>query len=228
MTDATITIPRPEYLGELGSEDPNAERAPIASVWDESLVPDWVYNPLWVNPHAFGLVLVRPLAVFRSLEGREWRAALGFLGGATLLRSTLFLMFGIGSDMTNMQIFVGTVETLVFPFVFVAAVFAIFLLMQLIMRRLDVEQGLSLAGLVSAPLIFRFVLQALATPVLQRTLAPEGLIGYLWPHAPATVMFWLAPIDVWGVWSLVLCVFALIVLLTPAKLEPVPGGASRA
>ena len=217
MTDATITIPRAEYAADVSSEPAAIEAFPVTPVWDRSLIPDWVYNPLWVNPQAVALALVKPLRVFRSLEGREWRAAIGCLGAATLLRSTLFLMFGIGSDMTNMQIFVGTVESLVLPCVFVGVIFGIFLLMQLIMRRVNVAEALSLAGLTSVPLVFRLVLQALATPVLQRTLAPTGLVGYLWPHASAAALFWLAPIDLWGLWSFALVVVALVVLLTPSK-----------
>ena len=232
MTDATLArqIAPAEQRGHSVLE--NVERviraADAAVVHEvEALeavqLPYWVNPTIWEYPAALPEALIRPRSVMRSIVGTEWPAALAILGGAALVRSVMFLLFGIGSDMTNAQIAIGTLTSLVGPFVFVAVVAGLLLAIGATLRNARPLRALSLAIVASAPVVVRTLLQAVATPIVQQALQPAGLIGYLAPKAPALWLHALAPVDAFGLWSLGLVVLAGWITVSSALKEQVAG-----
>jgi len=234
MTDMTASSTSAEAMRIPFVGQPS-KKAALVPAWvhpnAEHTVPDWIDPPFWIDPWATPLAMVRPLKVFRALEGEEWRAALGIVGGAALARTTLYLLFGLGSDMTTRQIAMGTFYTVLFPALYLAAVLGLMSLLLLARRRFNFDRALSLAAIACGPLALRYALQAITTPILQHSLFPKGLPGYFMPHAPHLIHRLLGTVDLWGVWSLILVVVAGIVALTarPAATvsEPLSQPAAR-
>lgn len=230
MTDATLArqiVPAEQHGHSVLENVERVIRAADAAVMHEVEaleaveVPYWVNPTIWEYPAALPEALIRPRSVMRSIVGTEWLAALAILGGATLVRSVMFLLFGIGSDMTNAQIASGTITSLVGPFVFVAVVAGLLLAIGAVLRNARPLRALSLAIVASAPVVVRALLQAVATPIAQQALQPVGLIGFLAPKAPALLLHALAPIDAFGLWSLGLVVVAVWATVSAALSERV-------
>lgn len=219
MTDMTVlgTTADPMRIPAVGLP---AKKAALVPAWVhphvEHTLPDWIDPPFWIDPWATPLAMVRPLMVFRSLEGEEWRVALGIVGGAALARTTLYLLFGIGSDMTNKQIAFGTFYTVLYPALYIGALFGLMSLLLLARKRFSFGRALSLATIASGPIALRYALQAIMTPILQRTMFPKGLPGLFFaPHdAPHIILRVLGTVDLWGIWSVILVVVAGTVALT--------------
>ena len=227
MTDATLARPitsadsnREHVLADAERLVRAAELSggdTAAPYFSDADLPYWVNPSIWEAPSALALALVRPRAIMRAVEGTEWRAALAIVGSATLLRTVTFTAYGIGSDLTNNDIVVGTATSLAGPFLFVGAVTGLLTAISAGMRKARPLQALSLAALSAAPIVVRELLQAVATPILDHALRPVGIVGLLAPNAPQWLLYTLAPLDAFGIWSLVLVVMAVWVTVTSAR-----------
>lgn len=164
------------------------------------------------TPWAFLSVLALPRSTFRTASPAAWQTGLVVVFGAALLRSAAFAAFGMSGGLRVARVLSAGAVGLVSPFAFVgvaaAALFALWHAMRVPREPLV---AVSVAFLAAVPLALKALVQTVAMAVTRHALQPAGILGWAAPNAPAALRSVLAPLDLFGVWAIVLVMIGAFV-----------------
>jgi hypothetical protein len=222
VSDATLAAPLPAEHS-LRDIMVRPDTAPIAAApvneraefEAAAEAPDWIVEPLWDRPAELAVTLVYPLRVFREVEGSEWRSAFALMGAAVVFRAIVYI---IQADADPLPITGAVIGQVIGPLAYIGIVGALLLVLGALTHRLRASVAFSLAALSAAPIALRCVVQGIAMVFLGRGVSPTGIVGVFAPKAPATLLWLLGPLDVFGIWTLVL--LGLVVYTVLAQADP--------